>query len=210
MLPIEIVMDVTCFLKVHFGHFLAFSCINSSIYECLSIYEWMIRLELRIWEKNPRDVVFFYIWYQGVHICVTSLMMSTLMTWLNHQVFVFVRFLHWKVVISSFSILFFWKRATFWKSSPPLGGRVRFKFHSWTREYLLIHILLLFYYYFWLHLVFVAAHRLSLVAESGGHSSLRCEWASHCSDFSCCGAWVLSVQASVVVAHGLSSCGHRF
>ena len=28
-------------------------------------------------------------------------------------------------------------------------------------------------------------------------------WASHCSGFSCCGAQVLDVQASVVVAHGL-------
>ena len=31
--------------------------------------------------------------------------------------------------------------------------------------------------------------------------------ASHCGGFSCCGAWALSVQASVVVACGLSSCG---
>ena len=27
--------------------------------------------------------------------------------------------------------------------------------------------------------------------------------------FSCCGAWALGVQASVVVARGLSSCGSR-
>ena len=31
--------------------------------------------------------------------------------------------------------------------------------------------------------------------------------ASHCSGFSCCGARALGVRASVVVAHGLSSCG---
>ena len=30
-----------------------------------------------------------------------------------------------------------------------------------------------FIYYFWLHWVFVAAHRLSLVAASRGYSSLR-------------------------------------
>ena len=45
---------------------------------------------------------------------------------------------------------------------------------------------------------------------------LRCgAWASHCSGFSCCAAWALGTQASVVVACWLSSCGsqaveHRF
>ena len=34
-------------------------------------------------------------------------------------------------------------------------------------------------------------------------------WASHCSGFSCCGAQALAMQASVVVANGLSSCGVR-
>ena len=33
--------------------------------------------------------------------------------------------------------------------------------------------------------------------------------ASHCGGFSCHGAQALGVQASVVVAHGLSSCGLR-
>ena len=33
--------------------------------------------------------------------------------------------------------------------------------------------------------------------------------ASHCSGFPCCGAWVLSSWASVVVARGLSSCGSQ-
>ena len=37
---------------------------------------------------------------------------------------------------------------------------------------------------------------------------LHCSsWASHCSGFSCCGAWALGTQASVAVARGLSSCG---
>ena len=48
---------------------------------------------------------------------------------------------------------------------------------------------------FWLHWVFVAACRLSLVVASGG--------------FSCCGAWALGAGASVVAAHGLSSCSSR-
>ena len=33
--------------------------------------------------------------------------------------------------------------------------------------------------------------------------------ASHCSDFSGCGAWALDMQASVVVARGFSSCASR-
>ena len=34
-----------------------------------------------------------------------------------------------------------------------------------------------------------------------------CVRASHCRGFSCCGARALGLQASVVVARGLSSCG---
>ena len=68
---------------------------------------------------------------------------------------------------------------------------------------------LIYLFIFWLHWVFVATHRLSLVAASGGHSLLQCAWASHCSGFSCCGAWALRVWASVVVACGLSSCGSQ-
>ena len=67
--------------------------------------------------------------------------------------------------------------------------------------YLFINLLI----YFWLHWVFVAPCGLSLVAVSGGYSS----WASHCGGFSCCRAQALGVQASVVVARGLSSCGSR-
>ena len=62
--------------------------------------------------------------------------------------------------------------------------------------------------YFWLCWVFIAAHRLSLVAASRGYSSL---W---CAGFSLrwlllCGARALGARASVVVARGLSSCGSR-
>ena len=70
--------------------------------------------------------------------------------------------------------------------------------------------------YFWLRWVFVAARGLSLVAASGGYSSLLCAgfslwWllllrstGSRHTGFSSCGT-----RASVVVAHGLSSCGSR-
>ena len=34
-------------------------------------------------------------------------------------------------------------------------------------------------------------------------------WASHCVGFSCCRAQALGAQASVVVAHRLSSCGSQ-
>ena len=41
-------------------------------------------------------------------------------------------------------------------------------------------------------------------------ATLRCSVrASHCGGFSCCRARALGTQASVVVAHGLSSCGAR-
>ena len=55
--------------------------------------------------------------------------------------------------------------------------------------------------YFGLHWVFIAAWKLSLVAESGGYSSLRCV------GFSCWETQALGTQATVVVVHGLSSCG---
>ena len=68
---------------------------------------------------------------------------------------------------------------------------------------------ILFIYLFWLYWVFLAALGLSLVAVSGGYSSLRC------AGFSL--RWLLLLhstgsrcaQASVVVARGLSSCGSR-
>ena len=60
----------------------------------------------------------------------------------------------------------------------------------------------LFYFCFWLHWVFVAVCRLSLVVVSGGYSSLWCvgfslRWllllrstGSRCVGFSSCGTWV--------------------
>ena len=73
-------------------------------------------------------------------------------------------------------------------------------------NFLFEKIYLFYLFYFWLHWVFIAACGLSLVAVSGGYSLLSAR-ASHCSGFSCCGAWALGVQSSVVVACGLSSCG---
>ena len=58
----------------------------------------------------------------------------------------------------------------------------------------------IYLFIYWLLWVFVAAHGLSLVAASGGYSSLQC------AGFSLW--WLLllqstGMQASVVVAHGL-------
>ena len=57
------------------------------------------------------------------------------------------------------------------------------------------------YFYFWLRWVFVAAHGLSLVAASGGHSSLRC------AGFSLWWCLLLGSMGSRCV--GFSSCGTR-
>ena len=55
-------------------------------------------------------------------------------------------------------------------------------------------------FYFWLHWVFIAARGLSLVAASGGFSSLWCADSRH-AGFSSCGSRALE--------HRLSSCGTR-
>ena len=55
--------------------------------------------------------------------------------------------------------------------------------------------------YFWLRWVFVAAHGLSLVAVSGGYSSLRC------TGFSL--RWLLLLRSTGSRRAGFSSCGTR-
>ena len=71
--------------------------------------------------------------------------------------------------------------------------------NHWTTRESVFFFFNLFYLfiYFWLRLVFVAVHGLSLVAASG----LLIAVASHC------GARALGTRASVVVACRLSSCG---
>ena len=68
------------------------------------------------------------------------------------------------------------------------NGRIRFSFFFFFN---------LFFKNFWLCWVFVAAHRLSLVAESGGYSSLGCAgfsllWStgSRRMGFTSCGMWL--------------------
>ena len=67
-------------------------------------------------------------------------------------------------------------------------------------------IYLFIYFIFWLLWVFIVARGLFLVAASGGYSSLQCtgfslRWLLL--------LWSTGTQASVVVAHGLSSCGSQ-
>ena len=57
----------------------------------------------------------------------------------------------------------------------------------------------IYLFIFWLLWVFVAACSKRELLFVGGAR------ASHCGGFSCCGAQALGTQASVVVAHGLSS-----
>ena len=71
---------------------------------------------------------------------------------------------------------------------------------------------LFIFYYLFIYLgcvgSFVAVHRFSLVSLS--RTTLHCgARASHCDGFSSCRAQALGTQASVVVAHELSSCGAR-
>ena len=71
-----------------------------------------------------------------------------------------------------------------------------------------IYFIILFYYF-----IFLAALGLHCCAWAflwlrGAGATLRCNVrASRCSGFSCCRAWALGVQPSVVVAHRLSNCG---
>ena len=88
---------------------------------------------------------------------------------------------------------------------------IKEKKHNQKYYFFLIFVYL--FIYFWLHWVFVAAHGLSLVAASGGYSSLWCmgfslRWllllwstGSRCMGFSSCGLWALECR--------LSSCGAR-
>ena len=82
--------------------------------------------------------------------------------------------------------------------------------------FLFIYLFAYLFIYFWLCWVFTAAHGVSLVVVSGSYSLLWCvgfslRWLlllqstdSRHADFSSC-----STRASVVAAHGLSSCSLR-
>ena len=74
--------------------------------------------------------------------------------------------------------------------------------------FFLSRFLKLIYFYFWLCWVFVSVRGLSPVAASGGHPSLRCAGLSLSRPFLLRSTGSRRA-GSVVVAHGLSSCGSR-
>ena len=86
---------------------------------------------------------------------------------------------------------------------------LHFNKHPLEKTNLVFFFFLIYLFiYFWLCWVFVSARGLSLVAASGGHSSSRCMGLSL--------PRPLLLQStssrragSVIVAHGLSSCGSR-
>ena len=87
------------------------------------------------------------------------------------------------------------------------------KFHI-NRTYLILvfffyNLFILFIYLVWAVLgLRCCTQAFSSCGERG--ATLRCgAWAPHCSGFSCCRPWALGMQASVVAARGLSSCGSR-
>ena len=66
---------------------------------------------------------------------------------------------------------------------------------------LFIYLFINKFVYFWLRWVFVAMRGVSLVAESGGYSSLRCA--------GCSLRWLLLLQSTGSRHEGFSSCGAR-
>ena len=83
--------------------------------------------------------------------------------------------------------------------------QLRFKymlfFWIFSLQQLCLNFILFYFYYFWLHWVFVAARGLSLVAGSGGYSFLRC------TGFSL--RWLLLLRSTGSRHMGFSSFGTR-
>ena len=71
----------------------------------------------------------------------------------------------------------------------------------WVGSFTYTNLFIYLFIYFWLHWVFVAAHGLSLVAVSGGYSSLRCIGFSL--------QWLLLLWSMGCRCAGFSSCGTR-
>ena len=82
-------------------------------------------------------------------------------------------------------------------SAPGYGRCPIYLVSVWTYRF----FFLILFIYFWLHRVFIAARGLSLVAASGGHSSLRCVGFSLW--------WLLLLRSTGSRCTGFSSCGSR-
>ena len=91
----------------------------------------------------------------------------------------------------------------FWDPCPKLKAKKRLLISL----FLLLHLSFFFvlnFIHFWLHWVFIAVRRLSLVVVGRGSSCCSVQ-ASHCSGFSCCRAQALGQAGSVAVKHRLQS-----
>ena len=74
-------------------------------------------------------------------------------------------------------------------------------FHFFLTTLFSFSLINLLFFYFWLRWVFIAARGLSLVAASGGYSSLQC------TSFSL--QWLLLLRSTGSRGEGFSSCGMR-
>ena len=73
-----------------------------------------------------------------------------------------------------------------------------------------LNLFILIYFIFFLGCIGFSSLCAGFLQLQRAGATLCCSArASHCGGFSCCGARALGVWASVVVAHGLSSCGLR-
>ena len=123
----------------------------------------------------------------------------------------------WSVVLSLrawlLSLNWVWTQALPWVGWMTLGkyfplchrfllSKIRDNYRVYLIEFVFFFFLNYFIYLFLTALGLCCCTR----AASGGYSCCGAR-ASHCGGFSCCGARALGTQASVVVAHGLSSCG---
>ena len=94
----------------------------------------------------------------------------------------------------------------FWE--PPIVAALIYIPTNYIQGFPFLHILIsicylwsFFFFYFWLCWFFVAAHRLSLVAVSGGYSSLQCTGLSL--------RWLLLLWSMASRHAGFRSCGTR-
>ena len=69
------------------------------------------------------------------------------------------------------------------------------------------HFFLNFYLFIFGYARFLLLHLGFLLLQRVRAALCWVAWVSHCSGFSWCRAWALGTQASVVAAHGVSSCG---
>ena len=75
------------------------------------------------------------------------------------------------------------------------------------KHWISFHFFLNFYLFIFGYARFLLLHLGFLLLQRVRAALCWVAWVSHCSGFSWCRAWALGTQASVVAAHGVSSCG---